>query len=713
MKFKSLASGLTAAVLSFLLSYGGICCLPTGFGFDAPLKWLLLCCGVCSLAGCFLFRLRHGSAVIACVLALLGGYLWQQGDLLNQTLRLSYDITRLFHQAYGFGYFGNRAAADSIVLPLIVYGGLAALLNSWCITRRWTVLPALLFSAAPLVLCLVVTDTVPDAGCLFLLLLGLLLLLLTQTVRRRSEADSVRLTWFLSVPVALLLALLFLVIPQSTYNKQTQAEKLKDLVIKAANHLPMVDVSEDGELTLSFSRDIPSQVNLQSIGPNTQFSLRIMDVTAETSEKLYLRGRHYNTYTGTQWSITEGRKETFLAPYLYGLSFDIETQTNSTLSIRTFGSHSVKYLPYHPSSPQYLQGGALLNPNKETDYTYYWCTLPQDIELQAERVIDDNYAVSSQAWTPADLALPDSTREWAEEYFRSHVIYSGFYESYYETYGSTLSATANAIADLVRNSASYDLNTQRMPESYQDFAQWFLEESETGYCVHYATATVVLLRAAGIPARYVEGYLTNTVAGETVTVTGLNAHAWAEYYIAGIGWIPLESTAAATAPLPEESDPTQPSYAAPETDEPEQTEPLSQELPSDSPEHDEAPKNPASQQEKPKNSHAAILIVPVVLALLLIQWPIRLRLRHSLQNTGSTNAQALKKWHHARRLAALAKHPLPDSLTELALRAKFSQHILTPADLRAFDDYCHLTIAELKRQPWWKQLYFRLIRAAY
>ena len=87
MKLKSLSSAFIAAILSFLLSYGSFRCLITGFSLEVPGDLLLLCCGCCSLAGCVLFRLRHGGAVTACFLALLGGYLWQQGQLVSQTLQ--------------------------------------------------------------------------------------------------------------------------------------------------------------------------------------------------------------------------------------------------------------------------------------------------------------------------------------------------------------------------------------------------------------------------------------------------------------------------------------------------------------------------------------------------------------------------------------------------------------------------------------------------
>ena len=96
-----------------------------------------------------------------------------------------------------------------------------------------------------------------------------------------------------------------------------------------------------------------------------------------------------------------------------------------------------------------------------------------------------------------------------------------------------------SIMDYVQNSARYSLNTGRMDDSYTDFAQWFLAESDTGYCVHFATAATVLLRAAGIPARYVTGYMVNCEAGVPVIVESDRAHAWVEYFDDELNtWLP-------------------------------------------------------------------------------------------------------------------------------------------------------------------------------
>ena len=703
MKVKSVSSTLVTAVLAFLLSYGGIRCLITGFSLELSTDLLLYCTGF-ALAGSIAFRLRHGGAVAACLLALLGGYLWQQGLLARQTLQLCYEITSIYDQAYNFGYLGNPYSADSIALPLIVYSGLTALVSTWCITRRRTIVPALLISIVPLILCLVVTDTVPTMGSLFLLLFGLLLLLLTQSVHRRSDADGARLTWILSAPVALVLALLFLLIPQSTYDKQNQAEKLTSLF----NRLPMVDISEDGELTLSFTREIPSQVNLQSIGPNTQFSLRVMEVTAEQSGRLYLRGKHFDTYTGTRWHNKPDDREAFPAPYLFAADDTIYYfEPKGTLSIRTFGTHSVKYLPYHPSEPHYLHSGALENLDGETEYDYQWCALPHNLEDYLIDTVDSIDTLDSNVHWENALQVPQATLEWAADYLRDTLFSQDIYDE-------SVCAVANSIADLVRNSASYDLDTPRMPEGERDFARWFMEESNTGYCVHYATATVVLLRTAGIPARYVEGYMTDVVAGKTVSVTELDAHAWAEYYVTGIGWIPLESTAAASSSNRVETNPGQTSDGTDETAEDPQFDTLPQNTLATTTDKETAPSTkPAHGKDNSQLEIAPLFIVAGIVLLLVLQWPVRLHLRRTLQRTGSMNARALKKWAHASRLAHLLKQPLPDSLTELALRAKFSQHTLTPADLEVFDTYLSSSVAELRQKPWWQQLYFRLIWAAY
>ena len=90
----------------------------------------------------------------------------------------------------------------------------------------------------------------------------------------------------------------------------------------------------------------------------------------------------------------------------------------------------------------------------------------------------------------------------------------------------------------------YTLTPGHVPRD-RDFVDYFLFDGQEGYCVYYASAMVVMTRAIGLPARYVEGFLLPAARdAETgrFNVTNRNAHAWAEVYLEGFGWLIVETT---------------------------------------------------------------------------------------------------------------------------------------------------------------------------
>jgi transglutaminase-like putative cysteine protease len=101
---------------------------------------------------------------------------------------------------------------------------------------------------------------------------------------------------------------------------------------------------------------------------------------------------------------------------------------------------------------------------------------------------------------------------------------------------------ATAIETYLR-SYPYSLDVPKPPDS-QDVADYFLFELKRGYCDYYATAMVVLSRAAGLPARLVSGYASGTYDAPNAryVVTADNAHSWVEIYFSGIGWVEFEPT---------------------------------------------------------------------------------------------------------------------------------------------------------------------------
>ena len=94
----------------------------------------------------------------------------------------------------------------------------------------------------------------------------------------------------------------------------------------------------------------------------------------------------------------------------------------------------------------------------------------------------------------------------------------------------------------------YNASAPQPPEG-ADPIRYFLTESKQGYSVQFASAAVVMFRIFGLPARYVVGYaapqslFTQQEDGNWHAILqDDNAHAWAEVYISGQGWTPMEMT---------------------------------------------------------------------------------------------------------------------------------------------------------------------------
>jgi transglutaminase-like putative cysteine protease len=80
----------------------------------------------------------------------------------------------------------------------------------------------------------------------------------------------------------------------------------------------------------------------------------------------------------------------------------------------------------------------------------------------------------------------------------------------------------------------------------EDPVDEFLFNTRRGFCEHYASAFVALMRAAGIPSRVVVGYLGGELntAGDYLIVHQSDAHAWAEIWLAERGWVRVDPTGA-------------------------------------------------------------------------------------------------------------------------------------------------------------------------
>ena len=114
-----------------------------------------------------------------------------------------------------------------------------------------------------------------------------------------------------------------------------------------------------------------------------------------------------------------------------------------------------------------------------------------------------------------------------------------------------LTGDADAIRTFVRsylNEHCTYTGDSPQPADGADPVLYFLNESHAGSSTQFASAAVVLCRMLGLPARYVVGYaapqslFAESDGGWQAVLQDDNAHAWAEVYLAGQGWTPLETT---------------------------------------------------------------------------------------------------------------------------------------------------------------------------
>jgi hypothetical protein len=108
----------------------------------------------------------------------------------------------------------------------------------------------------------------------------------------------------------------------------------------------------------------------------------------------------------------------------------------------------------------------------------------------------------------------------------------------------TTPAKAAAVSQFFQRGFSYSLAGTPTPKGIDPIAH-FLRTQHAAHCEFFASATVLVLRSAGVPTRYVTGYVADEFSDEESMWVARNAdaHAWAEAYDDSTGlWIPVEST---------------------------------------------------------------------------------------------------------------------------------------------------------------------------
>lgn len=182
---------------------------------------------------------------------------------------------------------------------------------------------------------------------------------------------------------------------------------------------------------------------------------------------------------------------------------------------------------YHYSEWSDMRPGELL-------YASGWLKAPQTAEQQAYAEAENVYA---KFVYDNYLQIDPKLEQLLDEVF---------YQDDFLTEDKTVYDVTKRIREVLEKKASYQEQPEAVPKDAEPVS-WFLNKGHEGNSVLFAAAAVLAYRAAGIPARYAEGYLVTAQMAESagdgaIEVTEQNAHAWAEVYMDGLGFVPVDVT---------------------------------------------------------------------------------------------------------------------------------------------------------------------------
>jgi protein-glutamine gamma-glutamyltransferase len=296
--------------------------------------------------------------------------------------------------------------------------------------------------------------------------------------------------------------------------------------------------------------------SLADLANDDSIALRIkFDGRVPAAAQMYFRGPVLVDTDGHDWraqSLFDARSRPAAAPR----SVSVEEQGRATPYEMTLEPTQLTWLPLleltppqpagsgaDPSQGIHVLDGSDVRPLADLDLQ--WRTrrpISERVRLRAVAGLDDRIVGATPADLRENLRLPPGfflrTRAWSQQWLHDHQ-------------GSTRPGEAvdpdAIVASLYRHIGTARFTYTLTPGAYEgDPVDEFWLDRRVGFCEHFATSFVVVLRAMGIPARLVTGYQgvdPRTEDGFYI-VRQSNAHAWAEYWNPRRGWVRADPTAA-------------------------------------------------------------------------------------------------------------------------------------------------------------------------
>jgi transglutaminase-like putative cysteine protease len=254
-------------------------------------------------------------------------------------------------------------------------------------------------------------------------------------------------------------------------------------------------------------------------------------------EQMYFRGPVLSTFDGREWTRLRPSVPAAQRP-----RSELQLQGAPLRYEMTLEPSRLPLLPLLEITPDRAEAAPLL--------PGWLATLRPDAQWQLDRPLDDRVRIEATAWLEhrhgplqAVPGLQDLLRLPPGSSPRT-VAWAAAQRDRPELAEADARALATAVLQHIR-SGEYGYTLEPGPYGAQAIDEfWF--DRKLGFCEHFAAAFVVVMRAMGVPARIVTGYQGTDPAPQDDywIVRQSNAHAWAEIWQAGEGWIRVDPTAA-------------------------------------------------------------------------------------------------------------------------------------------------------------------------
>ncbi|MCR5649904.1 MAG: transglutaminase domain-containing protein, partial [Lachnospiraceae bacterium] len=394
-------------------------------------------------------------------------------------------------------------------------------------------------------------------------------------IRRKKEGEvtlSQHITFVLPFPVLVLVLLLLFKAPQKPYDwgfVKKAVNTAKAVYQEILVHFNMQNGWDSDNALMGFS----DEGGLGGRVGNSSYPALSLETDRKYEGRIYLSGKTFDSFDGREWTKTDeseidGRTYDLILTMAALLQYDPDHFADYIQSFHTTVGYlgvrtPVMFIPLKmlpPSGDVDLQqkGEDLKTAGKKNRF-YRVSGYRVNRGLSSfEEFLQDHDDVDRKSFFEAEVKVfnkdrPEYSFEGLSEYeSRVFEIYgkdpevSDKMNSYLEEImdGAESDAGKLSLLEETLSEMKYDTNPGRMPDEVQnsaDFLDYMMLDKKAGYCMHYATAFVLLSRALGIPARFVQGYSVK-MNGRKCEIKSSDAHAWPEVYIRGAGWMVYEPT---------------------------------------------------------------------------------------------------------------------------------------------------------------------------